>query len=57
MGASRSLPTTTRYRSLKTGTVLQKMESSDTIADGLRASLSPRTFAILQKAMWRRFCW
>ncbi|HXY00188.1 MAG TPA: pyridoxal-phosphate dependent enzyme [Candidatus Limnocylindrales bacterium] len=36
------------YRSLKSG-VLQKLESSDTIADGLRASLAPRTFAILQK--------
>jgi len=36
------------YRSLKTGT-LQKLESSDTIADGLRASLAPRTFAILRK--------
>jgi threonine dehydratase len=36
------------YRSLRTG-VLQKMESSDTIADGLRASLAPRTFAILRK--------
>ena len=36
------------YRSLKTGS-LQKLESSDTIADGLRASLSPRTFAILRK--------
>ncbi len=36
------------YRSLKTG-VLQTQESSDTIADGLRASLAPRTFAILQK--------
>jgi threonine dehydratase len=36
------------YRSLKTGQ-LQKMESSDTIADGLRASLAPRTFAILRK--------
>lgn len=35
------------FRSLKTG-VLQTMESSDTIADGLRASLSPRTFAILR---------
>jgi threonine dehydratase len=35
------------FRSLKTG-VLQAVESSDTIADGLRASLSPRTFAILQ---------
>ena len=36
------------YRSLKTGT-LQTMESSDTIADGLRASLAARTFAILRK--------
>jgi threonine dehydratase len=36
------------YRSLATGT-LQALDSSDTIADGLRASLSPRTFAILQK--------
>jgi threonine dehydratase len=36
------------YRSLRTG-VLQKLESSDTIADGLRASLAPRTFAILRK--------
>jgi len=36
------------YRSLRTG-ALQKMESSDTIADGLRASLAPRTFAILRK--------
>lgn len=36
------------YRSLKTGT-LQTLESSDTIADGLRASLAPRTFAILRK--------
>ena len=36
------------YRSLKTGT-LQTMESSDTIADGLRASLAMRTFAILRK--------
>ena len=36
------------YRSLKTG-VLQAQESSDTIADGLRASLAPRTFAILRK--------
>ncbi|HEY2117645.1 MAG TPA: pyridoxal-phosphate dependent enzyme [Candidatus Acidoferrum sp.] len=35
------------FRSLKTG-VLQTLESSDTIADGLRASLSPRTFAILR---------
>ena len=36
------------YHSLRTG-ALQKMESSDTIADGLRASLAPRTFAILRK--------
>ena len=36
------------YRSLTTGT-LQSLDSSDTIADGLRASLSPRTFAILRK--------
>ena len=36
------------YRSLTTGT-LQSLESSDTIADGLRASLSPRTFAILRR--------
>jgi threonine dehydratase len=35
------------YRSLTTG-ILQSIESSDTIADGLRASLSPRTFAILR---------
>jgi threonine dehydratase len=36
------------YRSLTTGT-LQSLESSDTIADGLRASLAPRTFAILRE--------
>jgi threonine dehydratase len=36
------------YRSLATGT-LQSLDSSDTIADGLRASLSPRTFAILRR--------
>jgi threonine dehydratase len=36
------------YRSWKSGK-LQTLESSDTIADGLRASLAPRTFAILQK--------
>jgi threonine dehydratase len=36
------------YQSLQTGT-LHAMESSDTIADGLRASLAARTFAILQK--------
>ncbi len=28
---------------------LQSQDSSDTIADGLRASLAPRTFAILRK--------
>jgi len=38
------------YRSIETGT-LQSLESSDTIADGLRASLAPRTFAILQKLL------
>ena len=38
------------YRSIETGT-LQLLESSDTIADGLRASLAPRTFAILQKQL------
>src|SRR5881392_1045184 len=38
------------YRSLASGT-LQSLESSDTIADGLRASLAPRTFAILQKQL------
>jgi threonine dehydratase len=36
------------YQSLQTGT-LHSMESSDTIADGLRASLAARTFTILQK--------
>jgi threonine dehydratase len=36
------------YRSLQSGT-LQSLETSDTIADGLRASLAPRTFAILQR--------
>jgi threonine dehydratase len=36
------------YRSLQTGT-LHSLESSDTIADGLRASLSARTFTILQQ--------
>jgi threonine dehydratase len=36
------------YRSLTSGT-LQSQDSSDTIADGLRASLAPRTFAILRK--------
>jgi len=35
------------YRSLQSGT-LQAMDSSDTIADGLRASLAQRTFAILR---------
>jgi threonine dehydratase len=36
------------YRSLETG-ILQQLESSDTLADGLRASLAPRTFAILRQ--------
>jgi threonine dehydratase len=36
------------YRSLQTG-ILQSLDSSNTIADGLRASLSPRTFAILRQ--------
>src|SRR6266849_6160122 len=36
------------YRSLASGT-LQSQDSSDTIADGLRASLAPRTFAILRR--------
>jgi len=36
------------YQSLRTGT-LNLPESSDTIADGLRASLAARTFAILQR--------
>src|SRR5207248_4215634 len=36
------------YRSLTSGT-LQSLESSDTIADGLRASLATRTFAILRQ--------
>ena len=40
------------YRSLATGT-LQSIDSSDTIADGLRASLSARTFAILRKHLDR----
>jgi threonine dehydratase len=36
------------YRSITSDT-LQSLETSDTIADGLRASLAPRTFAILRK--------
>ena len=36
------------YQSLQTGQ-LHSLESSDTIADGLRASLAARTFVILQK--------
>jgi threonine dehydratase len=40
------------YRSLTSGT-LQSQDSSDTIADGLRASLSPRTFAILRRHVER----
>jgi threonine dehydratase len=35
------------YKSIKTGQ-LQPLDSSDTIADGLRAPLAPRTFAILR---------
>jgi threonine dehydratase len=38
------------YRSLK-AQALQALESSDTIADGLRASLAARTFAILRKQL------
>ena len=33
---------------MQTG-ILQAHDASDTIADGLRACLAPRTFAILQK--------
>ena len=40
------------YRSLTSGT-LQSLDSSDTIADGLRASLAPRTFAILRRQLER----
>ncbi len=40
------------YRSLTTG-ILQAQDSSDTIADGLRASLAPRTFAILRRLVER----
>jgi len=40
------------YRSLTSGR-LQSLESSDTIADGLRASLAPRTFAILRRHVER----
>jgi threonine dehydratase len=36
------------YRSITNGS-LQSLETSDTIADGLRASLAPRTFAILRR--------
>jgi threonine dehydratase len=39
-------------RSLASGT-LQSLESADTIADGLRASLAPRTFAILRRYVER----
>jgi threonine dehydratase len=39
-------------RSLASGT-LQSLESADTIADGLRASLAPRTFAILRRHVER----
>ena len=40
------------YRSLTSG-ILQSQDSSDTIADGLRASLAPRTFAILRRHVER----
>jgi threonine dehydratase len=40
------------YRSITSGT-LQSLEASDTIADGLRASLAPRTFAILRQHLDR----
>jgi threonine dehydratase len=40
------------HRSLSTG-VLQSLDASDTIADGLRASLSARTFAILRERVAR----
>jgi threonine dehydratase len=40
------------FRSLTSGT-LQSLESSDTIADGLRASLAPRAFAILRRHVER----
>ena len=36
------------YRSMQAGELIS-LDSSDTIADGLRASLAARTFAILQK--------
>jgi len=38
------------YLSMQTGQ-LQPLESSDTIADGLRAPLAPRTFAILRREL------
>ncbi len=38
------------YRSLQSGT-LQSIDSSDTIADGLRACLARRTFAILRREL------
>jgi threonine dehydratase len=40
------------YRSFTSGT-LQSLDSSDTIADGLRASLAPRTFSILRRHLDR----
>jgi threonine dehydratase len=40
------------FRSMQTGE-LQTQESSDTIADGLRASLAPRTFAIVRNYVER----
>jgi len=38
------------YKSITTGQ-LQPLDSSDTIADGLRAPLAPRTFAILRREL------
>jgi len=40
------------YRSITSGT-LQSLDATDTIADGLRASLAPRTFAILRRYLDR----
>ncbi|GAC1673366.1 MAG: hypothetical protein PVS2B2_06530 [Candidatus Acidiferrum sp.] len=40
------------FRSLTTG-VLQSQEASDTVADGLRASLAARTFAIRRRQLDR----
>ncbi len=40
------------YRSITSGT-LQSLDATDTVADGLRASLAPRTFAILRRYLDR----